>query len=65
MQFEIEVYENEMGEWVATAVQHGVSATGRTENEALARVMDALALHFKKRGGPRDGPPHPPPLGGR
>ena len=49
MQFEVEVYQNEAGEWVATAVQHGVSATGRTENEALARVMDALATHFKTR----------------
>lgn len=50
MQFEVEVYRNETGEWVATAVAYGVSATGRTENEALARVMDALALHFKKGG---------------
>jgi predicted RNase H-like HicB family nuclease len=50
MQFEVEVYRNEAGEWVATAVVYGVSATGRTENEALARVMDALALHFKKAG---------------
>ena len=49
MQFEVEIYKNEMGEWVATAVQHGVSATGRTENEALARIMDALTLHFKTR----------------
>ena len=49
MQFEVEVYRNELGDWVATAVQHGVSVTGRTENEALARIMDALALHFKKQ----------------
>jgi predicted RNase H-like HicB family nuclease len=49
VQFEVEVYQNETGEWVATAVQHGVTVTGRTENEALARVMDALALHFKTR----------------
>lgn len=47
MQFEVEVYRNETGEWVATAVAYKVSATGRTENEALARMMDALALHFK------------------
>jgi predicted RNase H-like HicB family nuclease len=51
MQFEVEVYQNERGEWVATAVEYDVSATGRTENEALARMMDALALHFK--GSPR------------
>ncbi|HEU5322634.1 MAG TPA: hypothetical protein VFX28_17640 [Methylomirabilota bacterium] len=47
MQFEVEVYQDETGHWVATAVEHGVSATGRDEKEALARVMDALALHFR------------------
>jgi hypothetical protein len=48
MQFEVEVYRNDGGEWVATAVAYQVSVTGRTEQEALARVMDALAQHFKK-----------------
>jgi predicted RNase H-like HicB family nuclease len=48
VRFEVEVYRNEAGDWVATAVEHGVSATGRTENEALARIMEALAAHFKK-----------------
>jgi len=47
MQFEIEVYENEVKDWVATAVAYNVSATGRTEAEALARLMDALTHHFK------------------
>ena len=47
MQFEVEIYRNETGEWVATAVEYAVSATGRTESEALARIMDALAAHFK------------------
>jgi len=47
MQFEVEIERNEMGDWVATAVAYGVSASGRTEQEALARIMDALALHFK------------------
>ncbi len=47
MQFEVEVEENTAGEWIATAVVYGVKATGRTEQEALAKVMDALALHFK------------------
>ena len=48
MQFEVEVYKNdETGEWVATAIEYAVSATGRTENEALSRVMDALTVHFK------------------
>ena len=49
MQFEIELHKNEAGLFVATAVEHGVSATGFTENEALARIMDALALHFKTK----------------
>jgi predicted RNase H-like HicB family nuclease len=47
MQFEIEVYRNDVGEWVARAVDYEVSVTGRTEQEALARVMDALSQHFK------------------
>ncbi len=47
VQFEVEVYQNERGEWVATAVGHDVVGTGTTENEALARVMEALAAHFK------------------
>ena len=47
MQFEVEVYRNDAGEWVATAVLYNVSATGHTEKEALARVMEALARHFK------------------
>lgn len=48
MKFEVEVHENEAREWVATAVVYGVTATGRTEKEALARVIEALAQHFKK-----------------
>ena len=52
MQFEVEIGKTELGEWVATAVAHGVTATGRTENEALARLMEALAAHFKKAPGP-------------
>jgi len=47
MQFEVEVERNEMGDWIATAVAYGVKARGRTEQEALAKIMDALALHFK------------------
>jgi predicted RNase H-like HicB family nuclease len=47
MQFEVEVERNEMGDWIATAVAYGVKASGRTEQEALAKIMDALALHFK------------------
>ena len=48
MKFEVEVYQNEAKEWVATAVAWGVTVTGRTEKEALALVLDALARHFKK-----------------
>jgi hypothetical protein len=55
MQFEVEVYQNEMKEWIATAIVHGVTAKGRTEKEALALLMEALATHFKKTGG-ADGP---------
>ena len=51
MQFEVEIAKNELGEWVATAVAHSVTATGRTENEALARLMDALAAYFRKAPG--------------
>ena len=51
MQFEVEVYQNEARDWVATAVTYNVTATGRTEKEALARIMEALARHFKKSGG--------------
>ena len=48
VQFEVEVHQNEAGEWVATAVQHDVTAKGRTEKEALAILMDRLSAHFKK-----------------
>jgi hypothetical protein len=47
MQFEVDVEQNEAKEWSATAVAYGVKVTGRTEAEALVRLMDALALHFK------------------
>jgi hypothetical protein len=33
-----------------------VSVTGRTEAEALARIMDALTAHFKKSGPRSDTP---------
>ena len=51
MQFEVELYRNELGEWVATAVAHSVTVQGRTENEALARLIDALAAYFRKAPG--------------
>jgi predicted RNase H-like HicB family nuclease len=48
VQFEVEVYRDDAGLWVATAVLYNVSATGHSEKEALARVMEALAQHFKQ-----------------
>ncbi len=47
MQFEVEVEKNEKGEWVATAIAYKVTVVGRTENEALAGLMDKLNQHFK------------------
>jgi hypothetical protein len=49
MKFEVEVYRKETGEWVATAVEHEVSVTGITEQEALTRLLDALGKHFKSK----------------
>ena len=43
MQVEVEVHRNELGEWVPVAVAWNVQATGQSENEALARLMEALA----------------------
>jgi hypothetical protein len=47
MQFEVEVYKDDAGEWVATAVAYAVTVKAPTENEALARLMDALKVHLK------------------
>jgi predicted RNase H-like HicB family nuclease len=49
VQFEVEVYRDDAGQWVATAVEYDVTAKGLTEKEALARIMEALAAHFKKQ----------------
>ena len=50
MRFEVEVFEDkDTGEWVATAVEHPVTARGRTEKEALAILMEKLGAHFKKQ----------------
>jgi predicted RNase H-like HicB family nuclease len=48
VQFEVEIYREETGEWIATAVEHGVTAKGRSEQEALSFLMEALSAHFKK-----------------
>lgn len=64
MKFEVVVETNELGEFVATAVEYpGVSATGRTEKEALALVTRALELHLKRRGVKGDAPASPSPPG--
>jgi predicted RNase H-like HicB family nuclease len=49
VKFEVEVYKNEAGEWVATAVEYDVTAKGLSEKEALARIMEALSAHFKQK----------------
>ena len=51
MRFEVEVYKDEIGEWVATAIEYDVTAKGRTEKESLALLMDALTAHIGKGGG--------------
>ena len=48
MKFEVEVYKNDVGEWVAEAVEYNVNAKGFSEKEALGRLMEALSAHFKK-----------------
>lgn len=48
MEFEVEVYRNDLGEWVATAVAYAVTVNGRTEQEALAMLVDAMTQHFRK-----------------
>jgi len=49
MNFEVEVYQGESGEWVAEAVEYKVTAKGLSEKEALSRLMDALSAHFKQK----------------
>ena len=49
VRFEVEVEKNEAGDFVARAVEYDVSATGRTETEALTNILDALTRHFKKK----------------
>ena len=51
MRFEVEVYKDDVGGWVATAIEYDVTAKGRTEKESLALLMDALTAHIRKGGG--------------
>ena len=59
MQFEVDVEKNDKGEFVATAIAYQISVIGRTENEALAMLIDKLNQHFKKPGGPEMAPRPP------
>ena len=49
MQFEVEVYQNDTGEWVAEAIGYDVNAKGLSEKEALGRLMEKLSAHFKQK----------------
>ena len=49
MQFEVEVYKGETGEWVAEAIEYHVTAKGLSEKEALGRLWEALSAHFKQK----------------
>ena len=53
MNFEVELYKNDTGEWVAEAVGYQVSAKGLSEKEALGRLMEALSAHFKQQKSPK------------
>ena len=51
MRIEVIVEQNKAGEFVASAAEYpGVGATGRTENEALARLLEAVELYLKHGG---------------
>lgn len=51
MRLEVIVEQNEGGEFQAKAVEYpSVSAAGRTEKEALVRLLDALERHLKQAG---------------
>jgi hypothetical protein len=49
MNFEVEVYRNDVGEWIAEAIEYRVTAKGLSEREALGRLMEALSAHFKQK----------------
>ena len=50
MRFEVDVTEDN-GLFVATAVAYPeVTATGRTEKEALGLLMEAMGRYMKQRG---------------
>jgi len=49
MRFEVEVIKQEDGQYRAIAVEYpDISATGRTEKEALGLLMEAMGKHMKR-----------------
>jgi predicted RNase H-like HicB family nuclease len=51
MQFEVELTTEETGLFKAVAVAYpGVTATGRTEKEALGLLMNAMEKYMKAEG---------------
>jgi predicted RNase H-like HicB family nuclease len=51
MRFEVELLQEEGGIYRATAVVYPeVTATGRTEKEALGLLMEAMERYLRKRG---------------
>jgi len=51
MRFEVDLTEEEGGVFKATAVAYPtVSATGRTEKEALGLLMEAMDRYMKTQG---------------
>jgi len=54
MKFEVEITTEEAGLFRATAVHYpDVSATGRTEKEALGLLMEAMERYVKKNASGR------------
>ncbi len=53
MRFEVELANEDTGLIRATAVAYPeVTATGRTEKEALGLLMEAMGRYMKKQGAP-------------
>ncbi len=51
MRFEVDLTQEEGGIFKATAVEYPeVTATGRTEKEALGLLMEAMGRYMKQRG---------------
>jgi predicted RNase H-like HicB family nuclease len=54
MRFEVELAKDDTGLYRATAVAYpDVTATGRTEKEALGLLMEAMERYMKKLAPPR------------